>query len=240
MRRTLLGTRLWIEQTSQTAFNLDTILLADFASVPYQTKTILDLGTGNGAIMLYLSQKSKAHIMGIEIQVHRYEQALKNIEINGLESRCSVVLGDIKDMTYREIDMIVSNPPFFKMTEQANLNPSVELQIARHETMIDLETLIEKARKALRFRGKFVMIHRPDRLIEIMRIMDKHQLEIKRLRFVHPYADKAPNHVLIEAFYQGQPGIKIDPPLILYQKNHVLSKELEDIYGGRSYVTHTT
>ncbi len=240
MKRTLLGTDLWIEQTSKQAFNLDTILLADFASVPYKTKTILDLGTGNGAIMLYLSQKSKAKIIGVEIQENRYQQALKNIEMNGLQSRCSVSLGDIKDMPYREIDMIVTNPPFFKVTEDGHLNPSMELQIARHEVMIDLKTLIESARKMLRFRGKFCMIHRPDRLIEIMSLMNKHQLEIKRLRFVHPFINEAPNHVLIEAYYQGQPGLTIDHPLILYQAQNVLSKELEDIYGGRSYVTHIT
>jgi tRNA1Val (adenine37-N6)-methyltransferase len=92
-KRTLLGTNLWIEQTTRHAFNLDTILLADFIKVPYRSKLILDLGTGAGAIMLYLSQKTKAKIIGVEIQESRYLQASTILEINHLEHQLSVSYG---------------------------------------------------------------------------------------------------------------------------------------------------
>jgi tRNA1Val (adenine37-N6)-methyltransferase len=239
-RRTLLGTKLWIEQTSRHAFNLDTILLSDFIKVPYKSKLILDLGTGAGAIMLYVSQKTKTKIIGVEVQASRYEQALNNIKINHLEHQLSAVHQDLKTITYREVDCIISNPPFFKITETSNLNLNEEEMIARHEVMMSLEDLIQISSKALRFAGHFFMIHRPDRFAETNDLMKKYQLEIKRVRFVHPYLTAQPNHVLIEAVRGGQPGMKVEPPLILYTEKQILTEEMQLIYGGRSYVTQPT
>jgi tRNA1Val (adenine37-N6)-methyltransferase len=236
-KRTLLGTNLWIEQTTRHAFNLDTILLADFIKVPYRSKLILDLGTGAGAIMLYLSQKTKVKIIGVEIQESRYLQAKHNIEINHLEHQLSALHMDLREIPYRDMDCIISNPPFFKTTETSNMNLNEEEMIARHEVKMTLEELIKTSSKALKFAGHFFMIHRPDRFAEINDLLKKYQLEIKRVRFVHPYIDAKPNHVLIEAVRNGQSGLVVEAPLILYKEKQILTEEMTSIYGGRSYVT---
>ncbi len=237
MRRTLLGTDLLIEQQTTNAFNLDTVLLANFIKIPAKTKLILDVGTGNGALMLYLSQKTKAKIIGIEVQEERYVQAVKNIELNHLSDRLSCIHKNYNQIEYKNVDCIISNPPFFKLTEKANINESEDSAIARHEILLNLEELIFNVSKHLKFGGHFFMIHRPDRLVEIIKVMSKNQLEIKRLRFVHPYVDAKANHVLIEAIKNGNEGITLEPPLILYTDKHIFSKEIIKIYGGDPHVT---
>jgi len=233
MLRTLLGTNLWIEQQSRQAFNLDTILLAHFIKVPAKSKIVMDFGTGAGAVMLYLSQKTKAQIIGVEIQEDRYLAALHNIKLNELNNQLSCIHQDIKTLEYKDVDCIVSNPPFFKVNETSNVNDDEDATIARHEVMLNLNELIESVSKVLKYGGHFFMIHRPDRFAEIVEVMNRYQLEIKRVRFVHPYIDQKANHVLIEAIKNGQPGMKLEPPLILYCGKHILTKEMVDIYGGR-------
>lgn len=233
MLRTLLGTDLWIEQKSRQAFNLDTILLSHFTRIPAKSKTVLDIGTGAGPLMLYLSKKTKAKIIGIEIQEERYLQALHNIKLNKLEDRLSVLHKDVKKLTMKDVDVIVSNPPFFKVNESSNLNDNEEDTIARHEVMLTLEELIKVVSKTLKYGGYFSMIHRPDRFGEIMLLLEKYQLTPKRVQFVHPYVHAPANHVLIEAMKQGSLGLTVEKPLILYIEKHVLTKEMTDIYGGK-------
>ncbi|HAX02249.1 MAG: hypothetical protein A2Y45_02990 [Tenericutes bacterium GWC2_34_14] len=232
MLRTLLGTDLWIEQQSSHAFNLDTILLSHFTRIPVRSKTVLDIGTGAGPLILYLSKKTKAKIIGIEIQEERYLQALKNIKLNHLENRLSCIHQDVKHVNLKDVDVIVSNPPFFKVTESSNLNENEEDTIARHEVMLTLEELISWVSKTLKYGGYFSMIHRPDRFGEIISLLEKYQLIPKRVRFVHPYLGHPAKHVLIEAMKQGSIGMVVEKPLILYIEKHVLTKELTDIYGG--------
>ncbi len=236
MKRTLLGTSLWIDQTPNQAFNLDTLLLADFIQVPYRFKQIADFGTGAGALMLSLSQKTKAKIIGLEIQSERYEKALENIRLNQLENQLKVIHQDVKHHTLLNLDMVVGNPPFFKVTQKGHLNQDWDETIARHEVLLDLPTFIHAAKRALKYGGHLYFIHRPDRLGEIVETLNRYQFQVKRIRFVHPYGNKPANHVLIFAIKDAQPGVIIDPPFILYEKPHVLSQEMEEVYGGRSYV----
>lgn len=232
MSRTLLGTNLLIEQNARQAFNLDTILLAHFVKIPVKSKVVLDLGTGVGPLMLYLSTKTRAKIIGVEIQESRYVQALHNIKLNHLEHRLSCVHQDAREFYYKNVDVIVTNPPFFKLSEDANLSLDEEDRIARHEVMLTLEELCQVVSKNLKFGGYVNMIHRPDRLTEIIACFEKYQLSIKRIRFVHPYSDKPANHVLIEAMKHGQKGMKVEKPLIVYQEKHQLTEEMTQIYGG--------
>ncbi len=232
MKRSLLGTDLQIEQEGRQAFNLDTILLQSFVKIPQKSKTVLDLGTGVGPLMLYLSKKTKAKIIGVEIQEKRYVQALKNIELNDLQSRLSVLHMDIKDLKMKDVDVIVSNPPFFKVSETSNVNLDEEDTIARHEVMLNLSDLMKVVSKTLKFGGYFYMIHRPDRLEEIMTLCQNENMSVKRIRFVHPYLHHEANHVLIEVMKWGNPGLKVEKPLILYVEKHVLTKEMVDIYQG--------
>ncbi len=239
--RDLIGTNLLITQDRGSSFNLDTVLLSDFVRIPKGTKHIYDFGTGNGAIMLYLSRKTNAHITGIEIQDSRFVLAIHNIKQNELTHQLSVIKADIKTFIVPQLaDIIVSNPPFFKVNENTYKSKTEEAMIARHEVLLDLKTLIEKMSKSLKNGGLMFLIHRPDRLDEIFELIKENKMTVKRLRFVHPTLDSSPNHVLIEAAKKGKQQVKIEPPLILYINKHEYGKELIDIYGGRSYATTTT
>ena len=235
--RSLIGTSLAIEQSEKQAFNLDTILLASFLDFPAKTNRILDIGTGAGALMLYASQKTKAHIIGIEIQKERYDLAQHNIKLNHLNDQIEVIYGDIKDYQAKVFDCIISNPPFFKITSESKLSESLEDQIARHEIHLTLDDFAKHSSRLLKYGGKLYVIHRPDRLAELIQTFKMYHLEVKRIRFVHPYVSEKANHVLIEATKNGNSGLKIEPPLIVYHTKHELSEEMIKIYGGNPYVT---
>lgn len=237
MKRQLINSNLWIEQTRGHSFNLDTILLANFIKLNYNIKTVLDIGTGNASLALYLSEKTKAKIIGIEIQESRYQQALANVQLNKLTSQIDIILDDYLKTNFKDIDAIVCNPPFFKVDEDSNLNLDDSITIARHEISLDLESLIIKVSEHLKYRGKFFMIHRPDRLIEIIRLCDQNHLTIKKLQLVHSYIDKKANHVLIECSKYGKDQMIFEPPLILYQEKHQLTDQAAKILGGHLNVT---
>jgi tRNA1Val (adenine37-N6)-methyltransferase len=230
--RDLIGTNLIIDQKTPQAFNLDTILLARFTTVPVKAKHVIEIGAGNGALMLYLATKTQAQITGIEVQEHLVLEAKENIRLNGLETRLKIVLADVNEITMPRVDFVVSNPPFFKVNNEMRLSDDMARRIARHEVMVTLEEVISKASSFLGHGGCFSMIHRPQRLIEIVGLMKVYGFEIKRLRFVHPYLDHQANHVLIRARKGGQPGLITEPPLILYRDKGVLSDEMKTIYGG--------
>jgi tRNA1(Val) A37 N6-methylase TrmN6 len=237
LKRALIGSKLEVDQDRGHAFNLDTVLLADFVKLPYRIKHVIEVGTGNGAIALYLSEKTKAKITAIEIQALRYEKAVKNIKLNHLENQIDVIHQDYLETKYLHVDAIVCNPPFFKVNETSLLNEDDSITIARHEIKLDLESLIKKVSEQLKFGGKFFMIHRPDRLSDIFEYTKTYQLEIKRLKFVHPYIDKTANHILIECVKQGGKELILEPPLILYQAPHVLTEQAKKILGGNLDVT---
>lgn len=233
--RDLLGTNLLIKSSPEKAFNLDTILLSDFTRVPKNTKLIYDFGCGNGSIMLYLSQKTTVDIMGIEIQKHRFLQAKENILINKLSSRLKVINEDINLFRGDKADLIVSNPPYFKVNNKTKQSIDPDMLIAKHEVLLNLESLIVAVRNNINHGGLFFMIHQASRLDEITILLNKYDFSLKRIRFVHPFINKIPNQVLIEAKFKGKPFLNVMPPLIQYDKREVLSKEMNLIYKGRSY-----
>lgn len=237
MKRALIGSTLVVDQDRGHAFNLDTVLLADFVKLTYRIKHVIDVGTGNGAIALYLSEKTKAKITAIEIQEPRYQKAVENVLLNQLEKQIEVVHQDYLQTNYQYVDAIICNPPFFKMNEKSIVNEDEAVMIARHEVTLDLESLIKKVSEQLKFGGKFFMIHRPDRLSEIFEYTKQYQLEIKRMKFVHPYIDKTANHVLVECVKQGGREMILEPPLILYQDKHVMTEQAKKILGGNFNVT---
>ncbi|MFP4187010.1 MAG: tRNA1(Val) (adenine(37)-N6)-methyltransferase [Acholeplasmataceae bacterium] len=239
MIRTLLGTNLSVFQDRNQSFNLDSLLLASFALIPAKAKTVIDLGTGTGSVMLSLSERTQARIIGVEIQERLARRAQRNIDLNGLGHRLSVIHGDLKDLTIDKACCIVTNPPYFPVTDEARVNESDERAIARHELKLTLKELANSAARLLKTGGYLYLIHRPDRLFEIARELREVRLEVKRLRFVHPYADRRPNHVLIRAVKDGEMGLTVEPPLILYRVQNVYSDELKAIYRREGHATQS-
>ena len=223
-----------IQKTDGFCFGMDAVLLSGFASVKPGERA-LDLGTGTGIIPLLLSAKTKGeHFTGLEIQTEIMKMAQRSVALNGLEKKIDIIQGDIKEASRifgaASFDVVTSNPPY--MNDAHGLkNPGDVKAISRHEVLCTLEDVVREGTKALKPGGRFYMVHRPHRLAEIITVMRQYQLEPKRMKFVHPFADKDANMVLIEAVRGGGAWLKLEPPVIVYKEPGVYTDEIYEIYG---------
>lgn len=217
-----------IQRKDMFNFSLDTVLLANFCTITKDVKKIVDFGTNNAAIPLLLSTRTDKKIIGIEIQSEAVELAKKNVILNDLKDQIEIINDDISEYVKKasKVGLVVCNPPFFKVDEDSNINENEFLSIARHEIKIDLEGIIKSAAKILDNRGKFAMVHRPDRMIEILNIMQKYEIEPKRIRFVYPKYGRASHVLLVEGIYKGKKGLKIEPPLYAHNEDGTYSNEV--------------
>lgn len=223
-----------IQKTDGFCFGMDAVLLSGFASVKPGERA-LDLGTGTGIIPLLLSAKTKGdHFTGLEIQTEIMKMAQRSVALNGLEKKIDIIQGDIKEASRifgaASFDVVTSNPPY--MNDAHGLkNPGDVKAISRHEVLCTLEDMVREGTKALKPGGRFYMVHRPHRLAEIITVMRQYKLEPKRMKFVHPFADKDANMVLIEAVRGGGAWLKLEPPVIVYKEPGVYTDEIYEIYG---------
>lgn len=223
-----------IQKEQGFCFGMDAVLLSGFASVK-PGESALDLGTGTGIIPILLEAKTEGkHFTGLEIQEEFADMAGRSVRLNGLEPKIDIVLGDIKEAGRifggASFDVVTTNPPY--MNDSHGLkNPDLPKAIARHEVLCTLEDVVREGARVLRPGGRFYMVHRPRRLIEILSALTSHKLEPKRMKFVHPFADKEANVVLIEAVRGGGPLMKVEKPLIVYKEQGVYTDEIYDIYG---------
>ncbi len=174
-------------------FGMDAVLLSDFAKVK-EAETVLDMGTGTGIIPILLEAKTKGKAyMGLEIQEEFVDMARRSVQMNGQADKVTILHGDIKEAAQlfplSTFDVITSNPPYMN-SGKGLMNPSSAKAIARHEVLCSLEDVIYNASKLLRVGGRFYMVHRPQRLMEIFATLKKHRLEPKQIRMVHSYAHK--------------------------------------------------
>ena len=222
-----------IQRKDMFNFSLDTVLLANFCTITKDVKKIVDFGTNNAAIPLILSRRTNKPIIGVEIQKEAVELAKKNITLNSLDNQIKIVHSDIKEFVNDSIKvgLVVCNPPFFKVDEDSNLNDNEFLTIARHEIKINLEEIIKSAAKILDNRGKFAMVHRPQRMIEILNLMQKYDIEPKRIKFVYPKNNKESHILLVEGIYKGKKGLKIEPPLYAHNNDGSYSDEIKKMFG---------
>ncbi len=217
------------------SFSLDSMLLASFATIGYRTNKIVDLCSGNAPIPLYLSLRTKAKIIGIEVQEHSYNLALDSIKINNLDNQIEMINDNLKDINkkigFNEYDLVTCNPPYFKVGSH-NINPKDSKAIARHEILATLEDIIIEASNLLKSKGRFAMVHRPDRLIEILELMKKYRIYPKRLRLVYPKINSECNNILIEGIKDGnENGLRILSPLYVYNNDNKWTDEVLKIYN---------
>lgn len=224
-----------IQDPTRFCFGVDAVILSGFARVK-PGETVLDLGTGTGIIPILLAAKTKGgHFTGLEIQPESAEMAQRSVLWNEMEERVSIVQGDIKEAAAlfggSSFDVVVTNPPY--MNGGGGLvNPSEAKAIARHEILCTLEDVAAAAGKVLRPKGRFYMVHRPHRLTDIMALLRQYKLEPKRLRFVHPYVEKPPTMVLVEAGRGGRPMVQVEAPLVIYRAPGEYTEEIYRIYYG--------
>lgn len=223
-----------VQNTDMFNFSLDSVLIPNFATINTNVKNILDIGCGNAPIPLILSTKTNANIIGVEIQKEVYELALKSVKINNLESRIKIINGDINEMynlfETETFDIITCNPPFFKVSDGSNFNDSDYKTIARHEIKLNLDQIFKISKKLLKNNGNIVMVHRPERLVDIITSMKKYNIEPKRIQFVYPKKDRDANILLIEGKKNGRPGIKIEPPIYTHDENGEYSMQVKNFF----------
>lgn len=216
-------------------FSLDSLLISNFVSLTRGANKIVDLGTGNGAIPLFLSQRTKAKITGIEIQEISADLAKRNIELNNLSEQISIINDDMKNWKSYFLngsqDVVITNPPFFKYYgEEKQLNNLDQLTFARHEITIDLDSLIQVSSSLLKDKGYFAMVHRPDRFIEIIDTMRKYNLSPKRVQFCHTKLNKPAKILLIEGIKNGGESLNILPPFICHTDDGKYSPEVLKLF----------
>lgn len=223
-----------IQNTACFCFGIDAVLLSSFAKALPGNK-VLDLGTGNGVIPILMHGKnSDITCVGLEIQEVSARLAHKNTLINGISDEVQIVKGDIKDAVNifgsHKFDVVTSNPPY--MNENHGIvNPESAKAIARHEILCTLEDVIKAAAGCLKVKGHFYMVHRPQRLADIIDIMRNYRLEPKRMRMVQPNKNKSPNMVLIEAVKCGNAALIVEPVLNVYNEDGSYTDELLGCYN---------
>ncbi len=223
-----------IQNTTAFCFGMDAVLLSGFVKLKRGGR-LLDMCTGNGILPLLLSAKTEAeHITGIEIQKEAALLAKRNVQLNDLDERIDIIEGDIKEAgrIFRpaSFDAVSCNPPYIA-GGGGLINPDDQKAVARHEIKLSFEDVCAAAAHVLKEGGKIFLVHRPERIAELLYKLGQKRLECKRLRFVYPYADKEPNMVLIEAVYGGNPGVKVEKPLIIYENDGEYTREIREDYG---------
>lgn len=211
-----------IQNPERFCFGVDAVLLTDFVRVK-PGERVLDLGTGTGVIPILLEAKTKGeHFTGLEIQEESADMARRSVAYNKLSKKVHIVTGDIKEAAeiFRtaSFDVITTNPPYM-LNDHGLKNMGDAKTIARHEVLCTLDDILrESARILPESKGRFYMVHKPFRLVEILNKMCHYKIEPKRLQFVHPYVDKEPTMVLIEGMKGGKSRVTIEPPIIMYHK----------------------
>lgn len=222
-----------IQNSEKFCFGMDAVLLSAFAKAD-KDDVCIDLGTGTGIIPILMEARyDVAHLTGLEIQEESADMARRSVIYNNLQDKIDIVTGDIKEASSifkkASFDIVTSNPPY--MNDNHGLkNPHLPKAIARHEVLCTLEDVVREATLLLKPGGRFCMVHRPHRLIEIITCLKYHKMEPKRIRLVHPYADKEANMVLIESVRGGKPYLKVMEPLIVYNENGEYTEELLQVY----------
>lgn len=219
----LFHPHLQIIQSQQVfTFSLDAILLARFVYVPIQKGKLIDLCSGTGAIPIILSERSKGTITGVEIQPKLHDMAERSIQLNQLDNQIDLICDDIKNMPSRlghaTFDIVTCNPPYFPIDQSNEKNKNKYVAIARHELYTNLREVIDTASQLLKPGGKAAFVHRPERLMDILFYMRTYRIEPKRILFVYPKAGREANILLIEGIKDGKEGIKVLPPLTVYDE----------------------
>lgn len=223
-----------IQKKDAFRFGIDAVLLANFAKIK-RGAMVLDLCSGTGIVPFIIAGKTDAsHIIGIEIQEDMVDMAKRSVSFNKLEDKIEFIHKDLKDLQFLKalpkVDVVTVNPPY-KLKNSGIINPNDKNAIARHEICCTLEDVIKGAKAVLKDNGRIYMIHRPDRLADIICTMRENKIEPKLIKMIQPNTKKAPNMVLIEGQNNGGIFLKWDTTLYVYNDDGGYTDEINKIYG---------
>ena len=224
-----------IQKTDGFKFGMDAILLTNFSKNIKKKAKVLELGTGTGVISILLSEKTESNrIIGIEIQEQISEMAQRSVKLNHLEDKVEIINDDVKNiekvLKKSTFDVVVTNPPYKKKNTGIINDNEIKL-ISRHEITAKLEDFIKVGSNMLKSNGEFYMVHRPDRIADIVCLLRKYKLEPKILQLVYPKLGEKANLLLIKAVKNGGEFLNVEKPLYIYNDNGTYTKELLEIYG---------
>lgn len=212
------------------SFSLDSLLLAAFVHVPVQKGKLIDLCSGNGAIPLMLSRRSKGQIFGVELQSRLHEMAGRSIAMNGLENRIHLICDDLANAPSRLgsecFDTVTCNPPYFSLSQEIQITDNPQVADARHQLTTSLEKVVAVSAKLLKQGGKAAFVYPADKFITLSSLMRANNLEPKRILWIHPKEGKEANRVLVEGKKLAKPGVRVFPPIVVYNENNEYTKGL--------------
>lgn len=225
-----------IQNGSVFAFSLDAVLLAAFAQVPPRGR-IVDLGAGNGAVGLFVARRTQAHIDLVELQPLLADMAQRSVALNDLSGQVTVhniAMQQVPGLIPKDsVNTVLTNPPYFKNAPASIKNPNAHLAVARHELAVSLDEVAAVSADLLKYQGKLFMVHRPERLDEILPALTRHGMAPKRLRFIFPKPGREANMLLIEAIRGGKPnGVRILPPLLVHDAQGHYTPEVDHVLHG--------
>jgi tRNA1(Val) A37 N6-methylase TrmN6 len=216
-------------------FSLESVLLPYFVIINKNVDKILDLCTGNAPIPLILSTKTKAKIYGVEIQEDVYDLAKKSVEINNLTNQIEIINDDVKNIGKRfesdTFDIITCNPPYFKDIDTSKKNDDIHKIIARHEVNLTMEDVAKVVRKLLKNDGKFYLVHRTERFLELTNLLMSNNIMPKRVRFIYPKENSESNLFMLEAVKNGKYGMKLESPLYVHNEDGSYRDEILKMFN---------
>ena len=231
-------------QTERAGYGVDAVLLSAFAAGETgaggigKGSRIADLGTGCGVVAFILHHKlGGARITGIDVQEDAVERAARACAMNGLEDDIDFICCDVKEMSRKDpslpahFDAAVSNPPYFRRTpdEPGAADPD-ERYVARHETTADITDFAEAAASMLRDGGSLYLVHRPDRLSDIIFGMRSCGIEPKEMQFVVPSEGRSANIVLVRGIKGAGPGLRLLPGIAVHDTDGGYTPEILKMY----------
>lgn len=217
-------------------YSIDSLILSSFVNTS-KAKSILDVGTNNAIIPVMIARNTKASITGVEINDEAIPYALETLKLNKLETQINIINNNYIDFCAsikpKKYDIIISNPPYFEESKSRLVKENDNLARARHDNDLSLDDLIKHSRTIIENNGLLYLVLRPERLVETINKLTSYSFEPKRLLLCYPKVNKQSNLFVIEAKFMGNPGLKIEEPLIVHNDDGSYSKQLEDYIGGK-------
>ena len=215
-------------------FSLESILLPNFVEIRLKDKKILDLCSGNCPIPLILSTKTNVPIYGVELQKEIYELGIKSIKINNKENQITLLNEDICNLKNifkgDTFDLITVNPPYFKNLDTSLKNKNIIKSLARHEDNLTIDKLFKISSYLLKENGNFYMVHRTERLIEILDLLKQNNLTPKIIQFIYPNNNKESKLFMIKASKGGKMGLKVIDGIYIHKDDGSYRDEIQEIF----------
>lgn len=225
-----------IQKKKGFCFGMDAVLLSHFVDAR-KGDSVLDLGTGTGIIPILIAGHTLTErIVGVEIQKGIADMAKRSVAMNRLDDRVTILNEDLKNidriLCQNSFDVVVTNPPYIK-ANGGLINERDTKAISRHEILCTLDDVVRVSERMLKHGGRFCMVNRPNRLVDIMITMRKYHIEPKIMRMVHPRVESDANLVLVMGKKGAKSELQVMDPLYVYDDSGVFTKEIDYIYNRR-------